>query len=117
MGFRTRIGLHRGASHQRRIGQQALGQCDGIGGILVAQRRREARAGEISRDHAPGMTDHLRAGGDAGLDRLQHQFHVETGLLGDRKSLRDPGDLDRAHQIVDQLVDRAGPDRAEMPEG
>ena len=62
------------------------------------------------------MTDHLRTGGNARLNRLQHQLHVQTGVLGDRKPLRDAGDLDSAHQIVDQLVDRAGADRAEMPD-
>ena len=62
------------------------------------------------------MPDHLRAGGHASLDSFQYQLHVEPGLLGDRKPLGNPRDLDRAHQIVDQLVDRAGADRAEMPD-
>ena len=111
------IGLDRSAAHDGHVGQQALGERDGIGGILVPQRCGEGRAGKIPRGHAPGMTDHLRARGNAGLDRFQHQLHVEAGLLGDRKPLGDAGDLDRAHQIVDQLVDRAGADGAEMTDG
>ena len=116
MGFRACIGLDRRAPHQRRAGQQALGQRHGVSGILVAQRRRKGRAREIARRHPPGVSDHLRTGGDAGFDRLQHQLHVEAGLLGDREALGDAGDLDRAHQIVDQLVDGAAADRAEMPD-
>src|SRR5882757_4335202 len=62
------------------------------------------------------MAEHLRTGGNAMLDRVQHQVHVEPGLLGDRKPLRKAGDLDCAEQIVDQLVNRAAAYRAEMPD-
>ncbi len=82
----------------------------------MPQRRGKICAGEIPRRHAPGVADHLRTGGDAGLDCLQHQLHIETGLLGDRKTLGDPRDLDRAHQIVDQFVDGARTGGAEMPD-
>ena len=62
------------------------------------------------------MTDHLRTGGNAGFNCLQHQLHIQTSLFGNRKALRDTGNLDRAHQVVDQLVNRAGTDRTEMPD-
>src|SRR6185312_1574527 len=113
VGFRLVIGLPRGAADQRWLCQQTLGQRNRIGGILVPQRGGETRAGEISRHHPPGMAQYLRARRHAVLDGLQHQLHVETGLLGDRKALGEPGNLDRAHQIVDQLVHRAGADGAE----
>ena len=67
------------------------------------------RAGEIAGDHALGVALHLRARGDASLNRVQHEIHVEPGLLGDGKPLGEAGDLDRAHQIIDQLVDGAAP--------
>ena len=74
-----------------------------LNGVLVAERRGESRALEIARHHPPGVADDLRACGDADFDRLQHQLHVEAGLLGDREPLGNARDLDRAHQIVDQL--------------
>src|SRR5580698_7086924 len=46
-GFCTRIALHCGAAHQRRIGQQALGQRHRVARILVPERSRECRAGEV----------------------------------------------------------------------
>src|SRR3979411_2915341 len=62
------------------------------------------------------MTDHLRTGSNAGFDCLRHQLRVEAGLLGDLEALRDTGNLDRTHQIVDQFVNRAATDGAEMPD-
>jgi len=63
------------------------------------------------------MTDDLRTGRNAGFDCLQHQLHIQPGLFGDREAFRDASNLDRAHQIVDQLVNGAATDRAEAPDG
>src|SRR5215813_10520827 len=62
------------------------------------------------------MPQHLRTRGHPGLDRLQYELHVEAGLFGNRKTLGDACYLDRTHQIVDQLVDRARPHVTEMPD-
>jgi len=40
---------------------------------------------------------------NAGFDRLQHQLHVEAGLLAIAKALRDTGNLDRTHQVMISL--------------
>src|SRR2546430_8030312 len=111
------IRLYRRACHQRWAGEQALGEPHGISGVLVPKRCRERRAGEISRGHPLRMPDHLRARGNSALDRFHDELHVEAGLFGNRKALGDSRDLDRAHQIVDQLVDGTTADAAEMPDG
>src|SRR6516162_1764945 len=112
----ARIGFDCRASDDWFTGKQAFGECHGIGGILVAKRRGEGRARKVPRSHSPGMADHLRAGGNAAFNCLQNQFHVEAGLLGNREPLGNARNLDCTHQIVDELVDRACSNGAEMPD-
>src|SRR6516225_8330347 len=110
----ARIGFDRRASDDRFTGKQALGECHGIGGVLVAKRRGKGRARKVPRSHSPRMPYHLRAGGNAAFNCLQHQFHVEAGLLGNREPLSNARNLDCTHQIVDELVDRACSNGTEM---
>src|SRR6516164_1711346 len=81
---------------------------------LVAKRRGKGRARKVPRSHSPRMPYHLRAGGNAAFNCLQHQFHVEAGLLGNREPLGNARNLDCTHQIVDELVDRACSNGTEM---
>ncbi len=60
---------------------------------------------------------HLGTGGNAVLDRFQHQLHVEPRLFGNRKTFSDSSNLDRAHQVVDELKTVPLPTRAKMPDG
>ena len=62
------------------------------------------------------MTDYLRARYRAGRQRLRHEVHVQSGLLGHRHAFGEARYLHRAHQIVDQLEDGAGADGAKMPD-
>ena len=116
IGLGLLVGFDRGAADGN-ARQQRLSQCNGVGRILVAQRRGEGGAGKVTGGHPRRMADHLWACHRAGRKRLCHQFHVEAGLLRDRKAFGKARNLHRAHQIIDQLEHRAGAYAAEMADG